>query len=150
MKRWTKDEEDELRVLYGSMTGPALAVHFGTTPRALYVKCNKLGLKKEQPTKIHLSTSQESWMRLNYPHMSTDICALILGISHSSVTRYARRLGLQKTDQFMKECQAHTAKKAKESHLKNGTYPPKGIVNDNLAQGVAFRFRPGHKSPSKQ
>lgn len=146
MKRWTKDEEDELRVLYGSMTGPELAIHFGTTTQALYVKCRKMGLKKEQPNKIHLSGSQESWMRINYPHMSTEICALILGISHRSVTRQARRLGLQKTDQFMKECQSHTSKKAKESHLKNGTYPPKGVVNDNIAKGAPYRFKPGHKT----
>lgn len=96
MKRWTPEEENELRELYGTMTAEALAVRFGTTYRAICQKCNKMGLKKDQPNKIHLTREQELWMRTHYPHMSTEICALILGISHSSVTRQARHLGLNK------------------------------------------------------
>ena len=145
MKRWTPEEENELRELYGTMTAEALAVRFGTTYRAIYQKCNKMGLKKDQPNKIHLTREQELWMRTHYPHISTEICALILGISHSSVTRQARRLGLNKTEQFMKECQAHTSKRAHESHLKNGTYPAKGYYSPNLQKGEAYQFKPGHK-----
>lgn len=145
MKRWSPEEENELRELYGTMTAEALAVRFGTTYRAIYQKCNKMGLKKDQPNKIHLTREQELWMRTHYPHMSTEICALILGISHSSVTRQARRLGLNKTEQFMKECQAHTSKRAHESHLKNGTYPAKGYYSPNLQKGEAYQFKPGHK-----
>lgn len=104
MKRWTPEEENELRELYGTMTAEALAVRFGTTYRAIYQKCNKMGLKKDQPCKIHLTPQQELWMKIHWPHMSNEICALILGISHRSVVRQARRLGLQKTEQFMKEC----------------------------------------------
>lgn len=144
-KRWTKAEENELRELYGSQTAEALALHFGTTKLALYQKCNKLGLKKEQPNKIHLSPQQELWLKLNFPHMATKICALILGISHRSVIRQARRLGVVKTEQFMKECIAHTCKKAKESHLKNGTYPQKGYYSPNLQKGQKYQFKPGHK-----
>lgn len=145
MKRWTPEEENELRELYGTMTAEALAVRFGTTYRAIYQKCNKMGLKKDQPNKIHLTREQELWMRTHYPHMSTEICALILGISHSSVTRQPRRLGLNKTEQFMKECQAHTSKRAHESHLKNGTYPAKGYYSPNLQKGEQYQFKPGHK-----
>ena len=145
MKRWSPEEENELRELYGTMTAVALAVRFGTTYRAIYQKCNKMGLKKDQPNKIHLTREQELWMRTHYPHISTEICALILGISHSSVTRQARRLGLNKTEQFMKECQAHTSKRAHESHLKNGTYPAKGYYSPNLQKGEAYQFKPGHK-----
>lgn len=133
MKRWTPEEENELRELYG------------TTYRAIYQKCNKMGLKKDQPCKIHLTPQQELWMKIHWPHMSNEICALILGISHRSVVRQARRLGLQKTEQFMKECQAHTSKRAKESHIKNGTYPAKGYYSPNLQKGEAYQFKPGHK-----
>lgn len=145
MKRWTPEEENELRELYGTMTAEALAVRFGTTYRAIYQKCNKMGLKKDQPCKIHLTPQQELWMKIHWPHMSNEICALILGISHRSVVRQARRLGLQKTEQFMKECQAHSSKRAKESHIKNGTYPAKGYYSPNLQKGEAYQFKPGHK-----
>lgn len=145
MKRWTPEEEKELRELYGTMTAEALAVRFGTTYRAIYQKCNKMGLKKDHPCKINLTPKQELWMKIHWPHMSNEICALILGISHRSVVRQARRLGLQKTEQFMKECQAHTSKRAKESHLKNGTYPAKGYYSPNLQKGAQYQFKPGHK-----
>ena len=145
MKRWTSQEEQELRELYGSMTAEALAVRFGTTYRAIYQKCNKMGLKKDQPNKIHLTPQQVMWMKLHWPHMSNEICALILGISHRSVVRQARRLGLQKIEQFMREFQAHMAKKAKDSHLKNGTYPAKGYYSPNLQKGEAYQFKQGHK-----
>ncbi len=144
-KRWTKQEEDELRELYGKMTAEALATRFGITKLALYQKCYKLGLKKEQPNKIHLTPQQELWMKLHFPHMATEICALILGISHKSVIRQARRLGLQKTAQFMKECQAHTSKRAQESHIRNGTYPAKGYYSPNLQKGKPYQFQTGHK-----
>lgn len=144
-KIWTKDEEDELRELYGKMSAEALAVRFGTTYGAIYQKCNKMGLKKEQPCKIHLTSQQELWMKTHWPHMSNEICALILGISPRSVVRQARRLGLHKTEQFMKECQAHTSKRAQESHMRNGTYPAKGYYSPNLQKGKPYQFQPGHK-----
>ncbi len=41
----------------------------------------------------------------------------------------------------MKEVQAHTSKKARESHLRNGTYPPKGYYSPNLQKGKPYQFR---------
>lgn len=76
MKRWTPEEENELRELYGTMTAEALAVRFGTTYRAIYQKCNKMGLKKDQPCKIHLTPQQELWMKIHWPHMSNEIAPL--------------------------------------------------------------------------
>lgn len=146
MKRWTLEEEHELRELYGQMTAEALAVRFGTTYRAIYQKCYKMGLQKEQPRKIRLTAEQELWMKRNWPHISNDICAAILGISLRSVIRQARRLGLQKTGQFMKECQEHASRRAQESHLKNGTYPAKGYYSPNLRKGNAYQFKPGRKT----
>ncbi len=108
------------------MTGPELAAYFNTSVQAVYVQAHKIGLNKSQPNKIELTTERAVWMRCNFPHMSNVICGLILGVSPRTVVRFARRLGLAKTGQFMCECQAHTAKKARESHLKNGTYPAKG------------------------
>ena len=126
-----------------SFTGhrpPGLSLFISAQLKRHYIKS-----ALEQPCKIHLTPQQELWLKLNFPHMATKICALILGISHRSVIRQARRLGVVKTEQFMKECIAHTCKKAKESHLKNGTYPQKGYYSPNLQKGQKYQFKPGHK-----
>ncbi len=103
---------------------------------------HKLGLpRKEAPNKINLSQSDLYWLKCNYPHVRTEICASMLGISFRSCVRIARKLGVEKTAQFMKETQAVTAQKAKESHLRNGTYPAKGFYSPNLQKGAAYQFK---------
>ena len=47
----------------------------------------------------------------------------------------------------MKDCQLHTAKKAKQSHLANGTYPPKGFVVPGREK---YYFKKGHKPNNKK
>lgn len=150
MSRWTAERKDELRRLYKSKTAPELAAHFGTTKQAIYMQANKMGLQKDQPNKIKLTWQQEAWLRSNFPHISTGICAMILGISPRTVVRYARRMGLVKTEKFMRECQAYTAKRAKESHIKNGTYPAKGYYSPNLQKGAQYQFQTGAKHPINQ
>lgn len=145
MAKWTAERNQELRELYKTMTAPELAKHFGTTIQSIYMQAWHIGLRKDQPNKIRLTREQEIWLRINFPHMSNLICAMLLGISPRSVVRQARRLGLSKTAQFMRECQAHTSKKARESHLKNGTYPAKGYYSPNLQKGAKYQFKPGVK-----
>lgn len=140
MRRWSEEDEKRLKELYGTMTASELAQVFGRTERALYVKCHHLGLHKEQPCKIRLDERRTLWLKLNFPHMSNAVCAALLDISPRSVVRLARRLGLKKTAQFMSEAQAHTARRAKESHLKNGTYPAKGWYSPNLQKGREYQF----------
>lgn len=150
MKRfWTEDKADTLRRLYPTHTSKQIAAILGTTRRAVYVKAWHLGLSKEQPCKIRLTPEQKLWLRLNFPYMATEICAMHLGISPRSVIRQARYMGIDKSPQFMKECQAHTAKKAKESHLANGTYPPKGWYSPNLQKGEKYQFKPSLTSHDK-
>lgn len=139
--RWTKAEEAELRALYATHTAEELAARFGTTKTALYQKCFKLGLKKEQPCKIRLTPSQVLWLRNNYPHISTEVCALILGVSHRTVSRRARALGLAKTEAYRREAHAHGVELARQTALRNGSYPPKGYYSPNLQKGEAYRFR---------
>lgn len=136
MKRfWSEDKVNTLTKLYPTHTSRQIADILGTSRLAVYVQANKIGLHKEQPCKINLTDEQKQWLKRNYPHMANDICAVYLGISRRSVVRLARDLELEKTPQFMRECQAHTAKKAKESHLRNGTYPAKGWYSPNLQKG---------------
>lgn len=140
-RRWTDEMDAELRRLYPTTTAPELARRFGVTTGAVRQRLRRIGLRrKEQPGKIHLTLEQQMWMRRNYPCMATAICALYLGVSESSVKRIACAMGLQKTAQFMREAQAHAARRARESHLRNGTYPPKGWYSPNLQKGAAHRF----------
>ncbi len=67
--------------------------------------------------------------------MRNEICATYLGVSLRTVNRLAADMNLRKTAQFMKESQAYTSRKAKESHLRNGTYPAKGYYSPNLRKG---------------
>lgn len=146
--RWTAAMESELRRLKPSKSNREVAEIFGTTPGAIAAKCNNLGIRlPRHPARIVLAEEQKLWLRLNFPHMSNGICALRLGVSERTVCRMARQYRLEKTPQFMAECRAHTARKAKESHLRNGTYPPKGLVNGNLAKGAPFRFKPKTSAP---
>lgn len=76
--------------------------------------------------KITLTPGQERWLVAHFKHTKNDDIMERLGISHSTLHRKARELGLTKTRQFMRKTQRNAADKAKESHLRNGTYPPKG------------------------
>lgn len=145
MKRWTKQEETQLRDLYATHSAKDLAVILGRSLHSVQIKIFHLGLsiKGYDHKRIKLNDDQKLWLKLNFPHMATVLCAMRLGISHRSVIRIARQMGLQKTPQFMKECQANTARKAKESHLKNGTFPPKGYYSPNLQKGKPYQFKPG-------
>ena len=141
-RKWTDEMDAELRRLYPTTTAPGLARHFGVTTGAVRQRLRRIGLRrKEQPGKIHLTLEQQMWMRRNFPGMATAICALYLGVSESSVKRIAYAMGLQKTAQFMREAQAHAARRARESHLRNGTYPPKGWYSPNLQKGQQYRFK---------
>lgn len=140
-RKWTDEMDAELRRLYTTTTAPELARRFGVTPGTLRQHALRIGLRKKQPGKIYLTLEQQMWMRRNYPDMANAICALYLGVSESSVKRIAYAMGLQKTAQFMREAQAHAVKRARESHLRNGTYPPKGWYSPNLQKGQQYRFK---------
>ena len=92
--------------------------------------------------KIEMTAKEEAWMRLHFKHTKNDEIAARFGWSHSTLHRFARQLGLTKTRQFMHKCQAATTAAAKESHLRNGTYPPKGY---RIPRSEEFCFKPGEK-----
>lgn len=92
------------------------------------------------PTKITLTQRQEAWLVRHFRNTKNAEIAEHLGISESSVHRFARELGLKKTGRFMKKCQAATSVAAKLSHLRNGTYPPKGYI---IPGSEKYRFPKG-------
>lgn len=144
MKRlWTPEEVADLKKIYKTMTAKQLAEHFNRSVQAIQVKCFHLGLKKGYDhAKIRLSSDDRLWLRLNYPHMRNELCAMRLGVSLRTVVRLARSMRLEKTPKFMKESQAFTSRKAQESHIRNGTYPAKGYYSPNLRKGEIYQFKP--------
>ena len=55
--------------------------------------------------KITLSEPQIKWLKKHYKHTKNDVIRERLGLSHSTLHRIARELGLKKTPQFMKKMQ---------------------------------------------
>jgi hypothetical protein len=80
---------------------------------------------------MEITASQEAWLIKHYKHTKNAEAAAQLGISKYTMQRIARKLGLKKTPQFMRKCQHEAIAAAKESHLRNGTFPPKGYVIPN-------------------
>ena len=90
--------------------------------------------------RITLTPEQERWLVKHFKHTRNEEIGERLGISQSSLHRFARELGLTKTRQFMRKVQRNAADKAKESHLRNGTYPPKGY---RIPRSEEFQFKAG-------
>ncbi len=89
----------------------------------------------------HTLTDKEvKWLGKHFRNTKNAELADRLGISEASLHRYAREMGLRKTPQFVRKCQLATAAAAKESHLRNGTYPPKGYI---IPRSEEFQFQPG-------
>ena len=90
--------------------------------------------------KITLTPEQERWLVAHFRHTTNPEIARRLGISETTMHRFARKLGLTKSRQHMRKTQRNAADKAKESHLRNGTYPPKGYI---IPRSEEFRFKAG-------
>ena len=90
--------------------------------------------------KIALTPEQERWLVAHFRHTTNPEIARRLGISETTMHRFARELGLTKSRQHMRKTQRNAADKAKESHLRNGTYPPKGYI---IPRSEEFRFKAG-------
>lgn len=97
-------------------------------------------------TRIELTPEQERWLERHFKHTRNAEAADRLGISERSLVRIARRLGLAKSRQFMRAAQRNAADRARESHLRNGTYPPKGFI---IPRSEEFRFKPGETSAQR-
>lgn len=93
-----------------------------------------------QGKKIVLTERQEAWLVKHFKHTKNEEVAAKLGVSVRTATRLAVRLGLKKTPQFMKKCQRETADAAHRSHLRNGTYPPKGF---KIPRREEYQLKPG-------
>lgn len=92
--------------------------------------------------KIILSPRQEQWLIRHFKHTKNDELASRLGISQSTLHRFARELGLKKSRQFTKKCQENTTRKAWEANRRNG-WPPKGY---RIPRSEEHGFKKGETS----
>lgn len=92
--------------------------------------------------KIVLTPDQEKYLKNHYKHTKNADLSARFGISVRSVNRIAKSMGLEKSRQFIRKTQLEAANKAKESHRKNGTYPPKGYIIPNSEK---FWFKKGER-----
>lgn len=144
---WSEKEIATLRQMYPTHIARDIALRLGRTRQAVAVKAFKLGLKKPvHPSTIIIPASELMWLKLNYAHLTNKLLCMRLCIKESTLHRLARKYRLTKSKEFMKDCQAFTAKKAYESHMKNGTFPPKGVPHPNFAGSEKYQFKPGHRS----
>lgn len=79
-------------------------------------------------------------LRKMFKNTPNDVIMEKLDISFSTLHRAARALGLTKTKRFMRRCQRDAAAKARNSHIVNGTYPPKGYI---IPGSERYRFKAG-------
>lgn len=93
-------------------------------------------------SKTTLTDKQQAYLVQHFKHTGNAELAQRLGISETVLHRFARALHLAKTRQYMRKTQRNAADRAKESHLKNGTYPPKGY---RIPRSEEFQFRPGER-----
>lgn len=139
--RWTEEKLETLVRMWPDHSAEEIAKAVGTTAGAVLEKRLVLKLKKKSPVnKIVLSRTQEAWLKSNFGHVSNGICALILGVGVRTIVRRAHKLGLSKSKEFMREAQRFSARKAYESHKRNGTFPAKGWYSPNLQKGEAYQF----------
>lgn len=78
--------------------------------------------------KLDVSERTKNWIRKHYKHTKNAEIMERFGLSDGWLHRFARAEGLKKTPQFLRKVQLEASAHAKQSHLRNGTFPPKGYV----------------------
>lgn len=157
LRKWTDEEVARMKeMMHNGCHSSEIAAALGRTEKA--VEHKKSQLRNPKPItsrntstqKIVLTPRLERWLIQHFKHTKNDVIMAKFGLSHSTLHRFARELGLTKTRQFMKKTQQECTAAAKESHRRNGTYPPKGYripkSEDNCFKpGVTPEMRLGKK-----
>lgn len=84
--------------------------------------------------KIILSEKEEKYLKMHYKHTKNSEIAQKLGISETSLHRFARMYGLTKSKQFMAKCNKEGSIKARIVNKANN-WPPKGYRIPNSDKG---------------
>lgn len=147
IRKWTDIEVTRLKkMMEDGCPSSEIANALGRTEKAVEHKKSLLRHPKPKTSqntstqKIVLSPKAEKWLIRHFKHTKNDVIMAKLGLSHSTLHRLARELGLTKSRQFIKKTQQECTAAAIESHQRNGTYPPKGY---RIPRSDEFCFKPG-------
>jgi hypothetical protein len=96
--------------------------------------------------KVILSSVEQDWIVRNFADLTNaELCGKV-GISESTLHRFARAHGLTKSGELMARTQANAAKAARASHIVHGTYPPKGYC---IPGSERYQFQKGVTSAER-
>lgn len=147
LRKWTDAEVARMKeMMRNGCHSSEIAAALGRTEKAVEHKKSQLRHPKPKTSKntstqrIVLTPQLERWLIRHFKHTKNDVIMAKFGLSHSTLHRFARELGLKKTRQFIKKTQRDCTAAAIESHLRNGTYPPKGY---RIPKSEENRFKPG-------
>lgn len=103
---------------------------------------------------MELTEKQKKWIIKHFRNTKNDEIMLKMGITHSSLHRFARKNGLKKTKQFVNKCQAATTEAARLANKRNN-WPPKGYIiprseENRFQKGITPEQRLGKKKNAER
>lgn len=131
-RRWTPGDDARLRELYPVTRTSELPALFGRSKLAIKVRAAAMHLRKDPEVSMRRQwhPDEDAVLRMLYADTPTDGIAAVLGRSLSTTYRRARKLGLEKSEEYLLSPDA--------CRLRRG---------DNV--GAAYRFQKGHAPANK-
>ena len=103
-------------------------------------------MERNKYSKIILSETEQQWMRNNFCKTKNAEVAEHLGISHRTVVRIAREMGLVKHPDFTKAMQRNASEHAAKRNRANGG---NAGAKNLLIYGKAYQFKKGERQKDK-
>ena len=110
-QKWNEEKIERLKLLYLTMPIPELAKAFNTTERTVCYQLLDNNFISAKNKFVRLTDEQIAWLKRNYANMSSVTIALYLGMTKSTLQKYAHKYGLRKSKEFMSEI--HRCKRGK-------------------------------------
>lgn len=110
------------------------------------VESRRIAMERNKYSKIILSEAEQQWMRNNFCKTKNAEVAEHLGISHRTVVRIARDMGLVKHPDFTKAMQRNASEHAAKRNKANGG---NAGTKNLLIYGKAYRFKKGERQKDK-
>lgn len=98
----------------------------GKTRSCGHLRSDNANMTRGHFRPVNIDDNAKRWIIKHYIHTKNQEIKDRFGLTDGWLHRFARENGLKKSTQFIHKCQRDAAEAAKASHIKNGTYPPKG------------------------